>query len=92
MYNKVIQNIRPLGFMWPVSNPFIFCVHHLDEYPAGNEDMGPATSLAGRYLGQDFTLKDGWRMFGWKQWEGMPSCCFYRECPSMSPWFSTVPL
>ncbi len=73
MYNKVIQNIRPLEFMCPVSNPFIFCVHHLDEYPAGNEDMGPAASLAGRYLGQDFTLKDGWRMYHGERVPGFPA-------------------
>ena len=73
MYNKVIQNIRPLEFMWPVSNPFIFCVHHHDEYPAGNEEMGPAASLTGRYLGQDFTLKDGWRMYHGERIPGFPA-------------------
>lgn len=73
MYNKVIQNIRPLEFMWPVSNPFIFCVHHHDEYPAGNDEMGPAASLAGRYLGQDFTLKDGWRMYHGERIPGFPA-------------------
>ncbi len=73
MYNKLIQNIKPLEFMWPVSNPFLFCVHHLDNYPAGNELMGPAASLAGRYLGQDFTLKDGWRMYHGDRVPGFPA-------------------
>ncbi len=73
MYNKVIQNIRPLEFMWPVSNPFIFCVHHLDNYPKGNDEMGPNASLAGRYLGQDFTLKDGWRMYHGERVPGFPA-------------------
>ncbi len=73
MYNKVIQNVRPLEFMWPVSNPFIFCVHHLDKYPFGNDEMGPAASLAGRYLGQDFTLKDGWRMYHGERVPGFPA-------------------
>lgn len=73
MYNKLIQNIKPLDFMWPVSNPFLFCVHHLDDYPAGNEHMGPAASLAGRYLGQDFTLKDGWRMYHGDRVPGFPA-------------------
>lgn len=73
MYNKVIQNIRPLEFMWPVLNPFIFCVHHLDEYPPGNDQMGPAASLAGRYLGQDFTIKDGWRMYHGERVPGFPA-------------------
>ncbi len=73
MYNKVIQNIKPLEFMWPVQNPFIFCVHHLDNYPAGNSEMGPAVSLSGRYLGQDFTLKDGWRMYHGERVPGFPA-------------------
>ncbi|MFN3556203.1 MAG: pirin family protein [Bacteroidales bacterium] len=73
MYNKLIQNIQPLGFMWPVQNPFIFCVHHKDQYPSGNQHMGPAASLAGRYLGQDFTLKDGWRMYHGERIPGFPA-------------------
>lgn len=52
-----------LGFPWPTLDPFLFCVHHDDAYPAGNEQMGPAASLEGRELGHDFTVKDGWRMY-----------------------------
>ena len=63
MYNKLITNIKPLGFTWETKDPFLFCVHHLDNYPAGNDQLGPAASLAGRNLGQDFTTKDGWRMY-----------------------------
>ncbi|MDR4988447.1 MAG: pirin family protein [Bacteroidales bacterium] len=73
MYNKIIQNIKPLEFMWPVMNPYVFCVHHLDDYPSGNEEMGPQASLAGRYLGQDFTLKDGWRMYHGERVPGFPA-------------------
>jgi quercetin 2,3-dioxygenase len=73
MYNKAISNIKPLGFMWPTADPFIFCVHHLDKYPAGNDVMGPQASLAGRYLGQDFTIKDGWRMYHGERVPGFPA-------------------
>jgi quercetin 2,3-dioxygenase len=73
MYNKAIINIKPLGFMWETIDPFLFCVHHLDNYPAGNEKMGPAASLAGRNLGQDFTIKDGWRMYHGKEIPGFPA-------------------
>ncbi len=73
MYNKLIQNIQPLGFMWPTGNPFLFCVHHLDHYPAGNDEMGPDASLQGRNLGQDFTLKDGWRMYHGERVPGFPA-------------------
>ena len=48
---------------WPTLDPFLFCVHHLDHYPAGNAAMGPAASLAGRKIGMDFAGQDGWRMY-----------------------------
>jgi hypothetical protein len=72
MKNNAIINISPLDFMWPVTDPFLFCAHHLDHFPAGNEDMGPAASLKGRNIGQDFTLKDGWRMYHGETVPGFP--------------------
>jgi redox-sensitive bicupin YhaK (pirin superfamily) len=44
-------------------DPFLFGVHHVDGYPAGNDALGPRASLAGRDLGQDFEGIDGWRMY-----------------------------
>ena len=73
MYNRLISNIQPLGFNWPTIDPFLFCVHHLDNYPAGNDQLGPAASLAGRNLGQDFTTKDGWRMYHGEIIPGFPA-------------------
>lgn len=73
MYNRFITNIRPLGFTWETMDPFLFCVHHLDNYPAGNESLGPAATLEGRNLGQDFTLKDGWRMYHGETIPGFPA-------------------
>ena len=58
-----IQAVETLGFPWKTQDPFIFCVYHLDHYPKGNEQLGPAASLAGRRIGMDFTLRDGWRMY-----------------------------
>ena len=58
-----ILSARPLGFQWETVDPFLFCVHHDDAYPQGNEQLGPATSLAGRDIGQDFAGIDGWRMY-----------------------------
>ena len=52
-----------LGFPWTTFDPFLFCVHHDDAYPAGNDAMGPAASLRGRNLGMDFEGIDGWRMY-----------------------------
>jgi quercetin 2,3-dioxygenase len=70
--NDAVLDIRPLGFPWETSDPFLFCVHHDDAYPAGNERMGPAASLAGRQLGQDFEGKDGWRMYHGQIVPGFP--------------------
>lgn len=52
-----------LGFPWATVDPFLFCVHHDDAYPAGDERMAPKASLAGRRLGMDFEVKDGFRMY-----------------------------
>ena len=71
--NKAILSIKPLGFPWQTSDPFLFCVHHEDNYPAGNERMGPVASLAGRNIGNDFTLKDGWRMYHGDTVPGFPA-------------------
>lgn len=68
-----IKNIKPLGFPWETRDPFLFCVHHADAYPNGNDQLGPAASLNGRTLGQDFTLKDGWRMYHGRAVPGFPS-------------------
>ncbi len=67
-----VLDVRPLGFPWETVDPFLFCVHHDDAYPAGNEQMGPAASLAGRNLGQDFEGKDGWRMYHGETVPGFP--------------------
>jgi redox-sensitive bicupin YhaK (pirin superfamily) len=48
---------------WPTFDPFLFCVHHRDHYPAGNAELGPLASLAGRNIGEDFAGKDGWSMY-----------------------------
>jgi len=72
MYNKAIIRTKPLGFTWECKDPFLFCVNHLDTYPRGNGQMGPAESLTGRNLGQDFTAKDGWRMYHGDKIPGFP--------------------
>ncbi len=69
-----IKSIKPLGFPWQTQDPFLFCVHHQDFYPKGNDGMGPAESLAGRSLGQDFAPnKSGWRMYHGEHVPGFPA-------------------
>jgi hypothetical protein len=61
---EAILGAAPLGTPpWRTRDPFLFCVHHDDRYPRGNERMGPAAPLDGRQLGQDFAGKDGWNMY-----------------------------
>jgi redox-sensitive bicupin YhaK (pirin superfamily) len=67
-----VVSIRPLGFPWETADPFLFCVHHDDAYPAGDAQLGPAASLEGRELGQDFAGKDGWRMYHGRVVPGFP--------------------
>lgn len=67
-----ILEIKAMGFQWETLDPFLFCVHHEDKFPKGNDQMGPATSLAGRSLGDDFIIKDGWRMYHGKRVPGFP--------------------
>ncbi len=69
--NPVIS-VKPLGFPWQTPDPFLFCVHHDDRYPHGNEVMGPNASLAGRNMGMDFEGKDGWRMYHGDKVPGFP--------------------
>jgi len=57
-----VIRVQPLGFPWPVFDPFPFCVHHDDAYPAANAQHGPAASLSGRDMGQDFSRQEGWSM------------------------------
>ncbi len=72
MPNELILDVRPLGFPWETDDPFLFCVHHDDAYPAGNAELGPAASLEGRNLGQDFEGKDSWRMYHGERVPGFP--------------------
>lgn len=67
-----ILSIQPLGFPWVTFDPFLFCVHHADVYPKGDGHLAPAASLEGRNLGNDFTVKDGWRMYHGTTIPGFP--------------------
>lgn len=68
-----IKKIQKLGFPWATEDPFLFCVHHADAYPKGNENLGPdAQLLKGRNIGNDFVIKDGWRMYHGATIPGFP--------------------
>jgi quercetin 2,3-dioxygenase len=69
--DSVLQQF-PLGAQWPTLDPFLFCAHHLDHYPAGNADMGPAGPLGDREIGADFSGIDGWSMYHGATVPGFP--------------------
>lgn len=69
MKDKIIE----IDFQWPVQEPFLFCVHHDDHYPAGNKNLGLDSShFKGRMMGSDFVLKDGFRLYHGKEIPGFP--------------------
>jgi redox-sensitive bicupin YhaK (pirin superfamily) len=70
--SAVLEKV-PLGFPWVTLDPFLFCVHHDDAYPKGNELLGPDPKLlVGRNLGQDFEIRDGFRMYHGEVVPGFP--------------------
>ena len=70
--SSVLSNTL-MGFMRQTSDPFLFCVHHLDLYPAGNEKMGPDQPLVGREIGSDFDENNDWKMYHGATVPGFPA-------------------
>ncbi len=73
MKPTLIKEIKPLVLPWETQDPFIFCSYHYDEYPGGNEQLGPDDSLEGRSIGQDFISKNGWNMYHGEKVPGFPA-------------------
>ena len=65
---SAIINVQPLGSPWETIDPFLVCVHHVDNYPAGNGLLGPL-SLKGR----DLEGTNGWRMYHGRTVPGFPA-------------------
>ena len=57
---------------WKTFEPFLFCVHHQDNYPRGDLNMAPMDSLKGRRIGSDFSGLNGWSMYHGNQVPGFP--------------------
>jgi hypothetical protein len=69
--SSILQTFQ-LGTQWPTLDPFLFCAHHLDDYPNGTVDLQPDASLNSRNIGQDFDGIDGWNMYHGKNVPGFP--------------------
>ena len=69
----MIKSIQPISFQWPTPDPFLFCAHHYDYYPAGNERHGlDAKHFQGRNMGSDFSNKDGFSFYHGEEIPGFP--------------------
>lgn len=71
---SVVRQVVPLTQpQWPGVDPFLFAVHHLDEFPAARgTSMRPDADLAGRDLGMDFSGTNGWSMYHGRTVPGFP--------------------
>ena len=70
--SPIIQSL-PLGPRWPCIDPFLFCAHHNDAYPAGDGQLGvQAVELEDRPMGSDFSNKDGFSMYHGEHVPGFP--------------------
>ena len=70
---KIIKNKFPLDFSWKTQDPFLAIAFHHDDYPKANGQFGPNASLAGRNIGMDFEIKDGYRMYHGDEVPGFPA-------------------
>ena len=70
-HDIVLQTVE-LGRVWQTVDPFLFCVHHDDDYPEGDEELGPCAPLVGRDIGMDFSGTDGWSMYHGSLVPGFP--------------------
>jgi quercetin 2,3-dioxygenase len=70
--SPVLQTFELGSPPWTTFDPFLFCVHHNDDYPAGDGSLAPRASLAGRQIGSDFSGRDGWSMYHGSTVPGFP--------------------
>ncbi len=69
--NDVVIETLSLGFPWTTIDPFILTVHHVDDFPAGNREMGPATTKGQRDPGA--APSSGWGMYYGSTVPGFPA-------------------
>lgn len=72
MSNPIIKT-EGIGLHFNTENPFLFTANHKDNFPKGNENYGVFKEyLAGRNIGNDFSIKDGWSMYHGEEVPGFP--------------------
>ena len=70
--SQYIKHAFKLVFHFETQDPFLFLAHHRDLYPKGNDKMGPAVSLEGRDIGNDFDLNNDFKMYHGRDVAGFP--------------------
>lgn len=73
MSKRVITKIEPISFPMKTLDPFLFCVYHLDHYPAGDSQMRAPR----RGNGADFNPKAPYRMYHGDMIPGFPQVIKY---------------
>eukprot|EP00455_Lapot_gusevi_P037431 TRINITY_DN4186_c0_g2_i1.p1 TRINITY_DN4186_c0_g2~~TRINITY_DN4186_c0_g2_i1.p1 ORF type:complete len:395 (+),score=56.92 TRINITY_DN4186_c0_g2_i1:133-1185(+) len=68
MSTEFNMRTEALGFPFPTPDPFLFCVYHKDDYPAGDEYM----QAPRRGNGADFNSKAPYRMYHGDTVPGFP--------------------
>jgi hypothetical protein len=71
MSSEPVVKVEPLSFPFKTLDPFLFCVYHVDNYPAGDALM----QAPKRGNGADFTPTAPYRMYHGEKIPGFPQVC-----------------
>ena len=67
-----IKNVDKMEFQLHVLNPYVVAFHHRDDFPRGNNEMGPRKMPQGKNSGEDFDPRSDWRMYYGEKTPGFP--------------------
>lgn len=68
-----ILKIETIGSHWKTIDPFLIFTHHMDSYPAGNEDLGPDTTSVGGTTDNNADNTTRWSMYYGSKVPGFPA-------------------
>lgn len=72
MASSIISS-APLGSPWATIDPFLICVHHVDDYPRGNAGLGPDAAPAARPQAGSMATGHDWSMYFGDTVPGFPA-------------------
>jgi hypothetical protein len=68
MSSEAVITVEPLSFPYKTPDPFLMCVYHVDDYPAGDELM----QAPSKGNGADFDPTAPYRMYHGNMIPGFP--------------------